>query len=260
LAELRETRGEIVVDGHRLETLSYAAVGDQPTIVTLHEGLGSVSMWKNFPSKVANATGCSVLVYSRYGHGKSDALREPRRVDFMHHEGIVVLPALLKQLEIRRPILLGHSDGGSISLLYAAAAPVESPRALILEAPHVFVEDLTVQSIAKIGDVYRTTDLPAKLARHHDHPDEMFWGWNKIWLDSNFRGWNIEDCLDVIHCPILVIHGYQDEYGTMAQVAAIQRRIPRAETLALANCGHSPHRDQPTATLAAIAAFLRKLT
>lgn len=258
LAELQETRGEIVVDGHRLETLSYVAADNPSTIVMLHEGLGSVSMWKDFPSKVAEATGYSVLVYSRYGHGKSDALCEPRRVEFMHHEGIVVLPALLAQLEIRRPILLGHSDGGSISLLYAAAT-AESLRALILEAPHVFVEDLTVQSIAKIGDVYRTTDLPAKLARHHDHPDEMFWGWNDIWLEPGFRAWNIEASLDAIRCPVLVIQGHEDEYGTMAQVAAIQRRIPHAETLALANCGHSPHRDQPAATLAAIADFIRKL-
>jgi pimeloyl-ACP methyl ester carboxylesterase len=258
LAELRERRGEVIVHGRRLETLSYPAIGDTPTIVMLHEGLGSVSMWKDFPEQLARATRCGVLAYSRYGHGKSDRLREPRRVDFMHDEATIALPALLERLGIQRPILLGHSDGASICLIYAAASPA-SPRALILEAPHVFVEDLTVQSIAKIGAAYKTTDLPQKLARHHDYADETFWGWNDIWLDPAFRSWNIEDHLGAIRCPLLVIQGTEDEYGTLAQVDAIKRRVPKAETLVLANCAHSPHRDQPAATLQAISQFVEKL-
>jgi len=253
--------GEVTVDGHRLETLSDPAPnGRQPTIVMLHEGLGSVSLWWDFPSRVAAATQCGVLAYSRYGHGRSDALREPLRVDFMHHEARVVLPGLLEALHIERPIVLGHSDGGSIALIYAALASAQpraaQPRALILEAPHVFVEDVTVESIAKIRDAYASTDLRTKLGRHHDHIDEMFLEWTKIWLDEKFRDWNIENELQKVRCPLLVIQGTDDEYGTMAQVAAIRRGVKDAETLLLPECGHSPHRDQPEATLEAIADFL----
>jgi len=250
--------GWATVDGHRLETLSYpAANGRQPTIVMLHEGLGSVSLWRDFPSRVAAATRCGVLVYSRYGHGRSDALREPRSFDFMHHEATVALPGLLEALHIERPVLLGHSDGGSIALIYAARSSAQ-PRALILEAPHVFVEDVTVESIAKIRDAYASTDMRTKLGRHHDHIDEMFLGWTKIWLDQKFRDWNIVEELRKVRCPVLVIQGTDDEYGTMAQVAAIRRGVKDTETLLLPECGHSPHRDQPEATLEAIAGFLRE--
>jgi pimeloyl-ACP methyl ester carboxylesterase len=249
-------RGEVTVDGHRLETLTYpAAAGQRPTIVMLHEGLGSVSLWRDFPSQVAAATQCGVLVYSRYGHGASDVLRESRSVGFMHHEATVVLPGLLNALQIERPILLGHSDGGSIALIYAAL-PSAQPRALILEAPHVFVEDVTVESIAKVRDAYANTDLRTKLGRHHNHVDEMFRKWTKIWLDGNFREWNIENELRDVRCPVLVIQGTDDEYGTMAQVAAIRRGVKEAETLLLPECGHSPHRDQTEATLEAIVGFL----
>jgi pimeloyl-ACP methyl ester carboxylesterase len=251
-------RGEVIVDGNRLETRSYRPPSGAPTIVMLHEGLGSVSMWRDFPEQVANATSCDVLAYSRYGHGKSDRLREPRSADFMHREATVVLPALLERLGIRRPILLGHSDGGSICLIYASAFP-EAPRALILEAPHVLVEDLTVGSIAKIGAAYKTTDLGQKLARHHDHADDTFWGWNRIWLEPAFRRWNIEDQLTSIRCPLLVIQGTEDEYGTLAQVDAIARRVPQAQSLVLSNCRHSPHHDQPTAVLDAVSQFVRSL-
>jgi pimeloyl-ACP methyl ester carboxylesterase len=215
-------------------------------------------MWKDFPERIAEATGCGVLVYSRHGHGKSERLAEKRGVDFMHHEARVVLPELLERMEIRAPILLGHSDGGSICILYAATA-ARKPKALVLEAPHVFVEDLSVSSIAKMRATYHTTDLPKKLARHHDHVDETFWDWNDIWLDPQFRSWNIEECLDDIACPVLVIQGEDDEYGTLAQVEAIRARLPRTETLILPKCGHSPHRDQPATTLAAISRFVRSV-
>jgi pimeloyl-ACP methyl ester carboxylesterase len=258
LAELQEYRSDVVADGKRLETLSYRGKADWPTIVMLHEGLGSVSMWKDFPEQLARTTGCSVTAYSRYGHGKSERLGEKRLVEFMHHEGTVVLPGLLACLEIERPILLGHSDGASICIIYAAAAPA-SPRGLILEAPHVFVEDLTVKSIAKIRTVYRSTDLPKRLGRYHDHVEEAFWGWNDIWLDPAFRNWNIEQCLDAVACPVLLIQGEDDEYGTMAQVEAIEPRVPNTQSLILRDCGHSPHRDQPRATLETMAQFVRKL-
>lgn len=258
LAELQGHRSDVVVDGKRLETLSYHGAGDRPTIVMLHEGLGSVSMWREFPERLARATRCGVVAYSRYGHGKSERLGEKRLAEFMHHEGTVVLPALLERLGIPRPILLGHSDGASICIIYAAASPA-SPRGLILEAPHVFVEELTLNSIAKIRTVYRTTDLPERLGRYHDHVEEAFWGWNDIWLDPKFRTWNIEHCLNSIACPVLVIQGKDDEYGTLAQVAAIKRRLPKTQTLVLPNCGHSPHRDQCTTTLETIAQFVPKV-
>ena len=257
--QLRQQLGEVVVDGKRLETLWIEpAEAARATIVMLHEGLGSVALWKDFPHKLASRTGCSVLAYSRYGHGASDKLMEKRPVRFMHHEGKVVLPELLDKLGIVRPILLGHSDGGSISLIFAGKHP-DRPQALILEAPHVFVEGLSVASITQAKVNYQTTDLPQKLGRYHAHVDATFWGWNDIWLDPEFRSWNIEEYLPAIRCPVLCIQGEQDEYGTIAQVKAIQARVPGTKILMLANCKHSPHRDQPDATLKRMVEFLATL-
>ncbi len=249
------SRGEIIVDGKRLETLWIGRErSDQPTIVMLHEGLGSIALWKDFPQQLAAHTGCGVLVYSRYGHGSSDKLMEKRPVNFMHHEGEVVLPELLDKLSIARPVLLGHSDGGSISLIFAGRYP-ERPRALVLEAPHVFVEDLSIASIAQAKVNYETSDLQQKLARYHANVDATFWGWNDIWLDPNFRDWNIEEYLAAIRCPVLCIQGEQDEYGTRAQVDAIAGQVPQTEIMMLPDCKHSPHRDQPEKTLARIVGF-----
>lgn len=252
-------RADVVVDRKRLEVVRYRGDEAKPTIVMLHEGLGSAAMWKDFPEKIAAATECGVLVYSRYGHGKSEKLLEKRATDFMHHEAQVALPELLEQFGIRNPILLGHSDGASIAIIYAGGSS-EKPRALILEAPHVFVEDLTVASIAKIRDTFRTSDLAKKLGRYHLHADKTFWGWNDAWLDPRFRYWNIEKYLDGIACPVLAIQGIEDEYGTLAQVAAIQKKVPGAEAVVLEKCGHSPHRDQEEKTLAAIVDFVEKVT
>jgi len=252
------TYREVLVDGKRLETLLLSPAANTPAIVMLHEGLGSIAMWKDFPEQLAQATGFGVLVYSRYGHGKSARLAEKRSVDFMHHEAKVVLPELLRQFQIHRPILLGHSDGASIALIYAGTCPPQV-RALILEAPHVFVEDLGVQSIANMRTLFESTDLPQKLARYHHHVEETFRGWNNIWLDPDFRSWNIEDCLAPITCPVLVIQGENDEYGTLAQMQAIQRQIPATQPLILPDCGHSPHRDHPALTLEAIAKFVSAL-
>lgn len=252
-----EQREDVELDGRRIETVRYPPAGARPTIVMLHEGLGSVSTWKDFPEQLADVTGCGVLVYSRYGHGRSDRLAEKRPVEFMHHEGMAVLPGLLERFGIRQPILLGHSDGASICLIYAGTA-AEKPRGLILEAPHVFVEEMTVQSIASIGQSYKTSDLPAKLARHHAHAEEMFWGWNEVWLDARFRNWTIEEYLAAIRCPVLLIQGEQDEYGSFAQIDAIKARAARAECFLLAECGHAPHRDQPALTLAAMADFVAR--
>ena len=246
------------VNGKRLETQLFQPAGANTTVVMLHEGLGSIAMWKDFPELVTETTGCRVLVYSRYGHGKSERLAEKRSADFMHHEAKVVLPELLRQFEIERPILLGHSDGASIALIYAGTWH-QQVRALILEAPHVFVEDFGIRSIAAIRKLYESSDLPQKLARYHDHVDEIFRGWNDIWLDPQFRDWNIEEYLAAISCPTLVIQGEDDEYGTLTQVEAIQRRVPATQTLILPHCGHSPHRDQPSLTLDAISKFVATL-
>ena len=253
-----EKREFVTIAGKRLETLFIEARdGDSPPILMLHEGLGSIALWKDFPQRLAERTGCGVLAYSRYGHGNSDRLLEKRPVSFMHHEAQVVLPEVLKTFGIKRPILFGHSDGGSIVLIYAGTFP-ESPRALVLEAPHVFVEDLSVESIAAAKINFQTTDFREKLAKYHAHGDETFWGWNDIWLDPEFRSWNIESFLSAIRCPILCIQGQQDEYGTRAQVEAIGSRVPGTEIVMLADCKHSPHRDQWERTLDAVASFVRK--
>lgn len=248
-----------VIDGHRLEIECWRPAGAValPPIVMLHEGLGSVALWKDFPRSVAERTGHEVIAYSRYGYGRSDALHGRREVDYMHHEGERVLPALLDALELSRPILLGHSDGASIALIFAGTYP-GAATALILEAPHVFVEDLTVASIAGAKVAFETTDLEAKLARYHADPGGTFRGWNDIWLDPRFRSWNIERYLDAIEVPVLLVQGRDDEYGTLAQVEAIAARTG-ARIALLERCGHSPHRDQGEATLEAITSFVSSL-
>ena len=244
------------IDGVRLETAWIAPVRpDRPTLVLLHEGLGSVALWKDFPARLAAATGAGLLSYSRYGHGASALLEGDRPVEYMHHEAEVVLPALLAHFQVERPILFGHSDGGSIALIYAGFRP-DDVAGLILEAPHVFVEDLTVRSIAQVKELYRTTDLAGRLRRYHQSVDQTFWGWNNIWLDPRFKLWNIEAYLPAIRCPILAIQGEDDEYGTRAQLDAIAAATPATEIVLLPTCGHSPHRDQAVAVLERSAAFI----
>ncbi len=256
---LQDKLGEVVVDSKRLETLWIEPREvSAATIVMLHEGLGSIALWKDFPQELATRTGCGVLVYSRYGHGKSEKLVKKRPVEFMHHEGEVVLPELLDKLGIANPILLGHSDGGSIALVFAGRYP-ERARALILEAPHVFVEDLSVSSIAAAKVAFETTDFRNKLARYHAHVNETFRGWNDIWLEPAFRAWNIESYLESIRCPVLCIQGEEDEYGTRAQVEAIRAQVPGTELVMLPDCRHSPHRDQREATLEKMAEFVAQI-
>jgi pimeloyl-ACP methyl ester carboxylesterase len=254
---IRET---YLVDGRRLEAARIEACrSDLPTLVLLHEGLGSIAHWKRFPLDLAETTGAGVFLYSRYGHGESDGLEEPRAISYMHYEAQVVLPEILRMAEIERPVLLGHSDGASIALIYAGTPP-ESPSGLILEAPHVFVEDLTVASIAQARRQYLETDLAKRLGWYHAHVESLFWGWNNIWLDPAFREWNIESLLDKIRCPVLVLQGSDDEYGTVKQVEAIQRGIPGASAaIILEHARHAPHRDRPEQTLLAISDFLRTL-
>jgi pimeloyl-ACP methyl ester carboxylesterase len=246
----------VTVDHHRLEIQrSAATAAGAPTLVFLHEGLGSVALWRDFPAQLAAATGCAALVYSRLGYGRSDRLPSPREVGYMHDEALTTLPALLETLGIVDPILIGHSDGASIALIYAGSGhPV---RGLILEAAHVFVEDITVASIAEARVAWHATDLRQRLARYHADVDGAFMGWNDIWLDPAFRSWTIEEFLPRVTCPVLAIQGADDEYGTPAQLEALARQVRGPiETLLLPQCKHSPHRDQAEATLAAMARFV----
>ena len=245
----------------RLEVTRYREpVAGHPTLVFLHEGLGSVSLWRDFPRAVAEATGCPALAYSRQGYGRSDPVALPRPLSFMHDEARTALPALLAAAGIEDAILVGHSDGASIAIIYAGENGAKL-HGLVLEAPHVFVEQVCVDSIAKVRESYRTSGLRERLARHHGaNVDCAFYGWADSWLDPAFRSWNLEAFLPGIQVPTLVIQGEDDEYGTLAQVERVCVQVSGpAERLVLPRCGHAPHRDQYDATLAAIADFVRRL-
>ncbi|WP_233802299.1 alpha/beta fold hydrolase [Paraburkholderia sp. HP33-1] len=236
---------------------------DAPIAVFLHEGLGSIAMWRDWPQTVCERLGMRGLVYSRPGYGLSTprAAHEKWPVDFMTAQAREILPALLDALDIdprqrQRMWVIGHSDGGSIALLYAALYPDALAGAVVI-APHVFVEDISVHSIAQTKALYETTDLRAKLARYHADVDSAFYGWNDIWLDPAFRQWSIVDALAPIRRPLLAIQGHDDNYGTMAQIDTIAARVPHAQLVKLDACGHSPHRDAPAELNDAIAAFVR---
>ena len=233
-------------------------IADRPVIVFLHEGLGSLAMWKEFPQIVADATGCRALVYSRAGYGQSEPRRAPRAVHYMHTEALDTLPALLDELRIDNPVLLGHSDGGSIALIFAGGSGRTAAGVIVL-APHVKVEPLSVAGITAARDTFLSTDLCEKLRRYHADPESVFWGWNDIWLSPAFRDWNIEEFLPHIACPVLAIQGEDDDYGTMEQIRIVGRKASRARLLELPQCGHSPQRDQRAAVTAAIVAFIESL-
>jgi pimeloyl-ACP methyl ester carboxylesterase len=242
----------ISVGGHRLEIQRIVGRDQLPTLIFLHEGLGSISLWRDFPHRLAAATGAPALVYSRYGYGKSDPIRGDRAVDYMHVEALTVLPQLRHELSLDDVVLVGHSDGASIALIHAGAGkwPV---RGLIVEAPHVFVEDISIAGITAAKRAFETGDLSSRLARHHVDYEGAFWSWNKIWLHPDFRGWNITEYLPGVRCPVLAIQGADDEYGTLAQVKAMTRGVSGPlENMILPDCGHAPHRDQAAATLAAM--------
>jgi len=246
----------LAIDGVRLEVRRIAGSKAGPTLVFLHEGLGSVGLWRDFPDKVAAATGLPALLYSRRGYGRSDPRAGSYAPDFMHREALDVLPKLLAEEGIERPLLIGHSDGASIALIHASRHPVAG---VVVLAPHVFVEAISVAAIAKAADAARDTDLLQRLGRYHERPDHAFWGWNDIWLLPAFRDWTIEDVLPAIQAPVLAIQGVDDEYGTMAQIDAIEAGVRAPfERLDLANCRHSPHRDQEQAVLRALADFVRR--
>jgi pimeloyl-ACP methyl ester carboxylesterase len=249
----------LVVNGLRLEYRDIpAATADQPTLLMLHEGLGCVAMWRDFPQQVAAATGCRVIVWSRAGYGGSAPYAVARTARYMHDEALEALPALLAALQIERPILLGHSDGGSIALIFAGAFP-DVPRGVIVMAPHEFVEEETLAGILAAKTAWTATDWPVKLGRYHADAARVFSDWNDSWLSPPFREWNIEAYLPAIRCPLLAMQGEDDEYATMRQIEVIAEAVPGTQLLKLAACGHTPQRDQPAAVLAAITGFVAKL-
>jgi len=233
--------------------------GEAPLIVFLHEGLGSVGMWRDFPDRLAAATGCGALVYGRTGHGGSGKVSGPRPVRYMHDEALDVLPAVFRHFELETAVLFGHSDGASIALIHAGAH-AGSVRALVVEAPHVFVETVSIEGIERITADYATTNLKERLARHHGtNTDSMFRAWSEVWLRPEFREWNIEKYLPAIDCPVLVVQGEDDQYGTLEQVEAVVNQVSgTAESLIVPGCGHAPHAERPDEVLGAAAGFIKK--
>jgi len=250
-------RGKVLACGKSLEAIACGPPPDQaPTIVMLHEGLGCVALWRDFPQRLAAATGHGVFVYSRAGYGRSEPVDLPRPLDYMSREARVSLPAALEAIDFKRGILLGHSDGASIAAIYAGERADERIRGLILMAPHLFTEEMGLASIAEARRAYETGDLRAKLAKYHAHVDCAFRGWNDAWLDPGFKAWNIEDKVDRWRVPALLVQGADDQYETVKQIRAIEARSPTpVESLLLDACRHSPHFDQPQATLKAIVHF-----
>ncbi len=235
----------LLVAGRELEIATVpGSAKSGPTLVFLHEGLGSLNLWRDFPLMLAERTGCSAVVYSRYGNGFSQALAEARSPAYMHDEALETLPPLLEAQGIRDVILVGHSDGASIAVIFAAEHP-EVVRGMVLEAPHLFVEDLSVRSIAAIRNEFEKGPLRERMARHHADADRTFYGWNDIWLSQSFRDWNIESFAANVRAPVLALQGLDDEYGTLAQIDALARnaRGP-VDRFVLAHCGHAPHRDR----------------
>ena len=233
--------------------------GNAPTIVFLHEGLGCVTMWRDFPERVAAGAGCGALVYSRRGYGGSDPAPAPWPVSFMHEEALEVLPAVLERFRVEKSVLFGHSDGASIALIYAGARAGCSS-ALVLEAPHVFVEPVCTGRIARLAGEYGTTRLKERLTRHHGaNTDSMVKAWSDVWLRPEFRLWNIEEFLPAIECPVLVVQGEDDEYGTLRQVDSVLAGVGGpAESRVLPRCGHSPHSERPSEVLEASVEFLQR--
>ena len=251
----------LTIGGKRLE---YRWCGprpeDAPTLVFLHEGLGCLALWRDFPAELAAATGCGALLYSRAGYGKSDPCELPRTARYLHTEGLNVLPEVLAALDVRDHVLVGHSDGGSIALIYAGGTSARGLRGVITEAAHVFNEEVTVAAIRTVREQYLQGDLRERLAKYHDHVDVAFWGWNDTWLSAEFRLWNIESFLPDIRAPLLVLQGADDQYGTPEQVGAIAAQAGGAcEAIVLPACAHTPHLERRAETFAAMKGFVERV-
>lgn len=255
------TTGTVKVNGKTLEFACFGpAPADAPTIILLHEGLGSVAQWKDFPQRVAEATGHGVFVYSRAGHGASDSERRPRTLDHSARHAHDDLPIIFEQIGLQKAILFGHSDGATIAAIYAGSVIDHRIRGLILMAPHFFTEPIGLAEIAKAKTAYETGDLRARMAKYHKDPDNCFWGWNNLWLDPGFVEWNISDVIDYWRIPVLAIQGRNDQYGTLAQISEIEDRIYAPVNVEiLEDCRHSPHFDQPDKTLDLVVGFTTQL-
>jgi pimeloyl-ACP methyl ester carboxylesterase len=243
--------GQLDVDGHALELIDLP--GAAPALVLLHEGLGSVGLWRGFPQRLHELTGRRLIAFSRFGHGRSVPPPQRRTPTFFHYEALKVLPAVLDQLDAPAPVLVGHSDGGSIALIHAAHHPVT---ALVLLAPHVFVEEITVQAIAKTRSEYLSGGLRERMARHHDDPDAAFFGWCDVWLDPEFRAWNLESEAAGVSAPALLIQGAEDPYGSLAQIERIEARVRGPVERLVLSGGHSPHLEHEREVTEATGRFL----
>lgn len=253
--------GFIEVGGARLEAATWGPPPDEAmTVVMLHEGLGSVALWRDFPARLAEATGCGVFAWSRAGYGRSSPAALPRPLDYMTREAMEGLPGVLDAAGVKRCVLLGHSDGATIAAEYAGGTEDRRVRGIVLMAPHFFTEDMGLAEIAKAREAWETTDLKARMAKYHDDPEATFRGWNGAWLDPAFRDWNVADCIDYIRVPTLAIQGREDQYGTPAQIDEIANRIyAPLDVEIIADCRHSPHLDKPDETLALVAEFVARL-
>ena len=252
----------IEIDGVKLECAWFGdAPTNAPTLVMLHEGLGSVSIWRDYPQALAQATGTRVFAFSRAGYGKSDPVKLPRPLDFMQREARDVLPKLLDKIKFRRGLLVGHSDGGTIAAAYAGTMQDHRVRGVVLIEPHFFVEEFNLKSIRKITTEYKVSDLREKLARHHDNPDNAFWGWSGAWLDPGFeRVLNLREELIHIRVPILIVKGENDPYATMEQVWLAERECYcPVEYIVIGGAAHAPHREKPAETLGATAGFINRI-
>jgi pimeloyl-ACP methyl ester carboxylesterase len=249
-------------DGLEIVVVPDESGDGRPPLVFLHEGLGSVELWRSFPADLRAAVGRpAMLVYSRAGYGRSPPIERPWPVSYMHREALEVLPALLAAHGVTRPVLVGHSDGASIALIHAGHGhPVAG---LVLLAPHVFVEDVTVAAIAAAGEAYGTTGLRARLAAYHDDVDGVFWGWNEVWRSSGFRRWDIRELLPGIAVPVLALQGEDDEYGSLAQLDAIERGVrgpfERHVVPAAGHVLHTGDTDRLVRTVARFYGALRSL-
>jgi pimeloyl-ACP methyl ester carboxylesterase len=253
LAAAMEIVQFVSVGGRRIEVVELAGPAGEAPLVLLHEGLGSARLWRSFPTDLHAATGRRVIAFSRHGHGRSEPPPEPRTPAFFHAEALQVLPDLLSRLEAESPVLVGHSDGGSIALIHAGRHPVTG---LVLMAPHVIVEAVTVAEIGETRRRYEDGDLRDRMARHHDDVDAAFWGWCDVWLDPEFRAWSLEADAERVSAPTLLVQGRDDPYGTLDQLDRIEARVRGPVERLVVPGGHSPHLEAPDAVVAAIAAFI----
>ncbi|MGG7567823.1 alpha/beta fold hydrolase [Rhodovulum sp. DZ06] len=258
----RAGAGRLVAAGKSLEWAGFgpAPSAELPAILLLHEGLGCLGLWRDFPRKLTEATGLPVFAWSRAGYGRSDPAKLPRPMDYMTREAVEVLPDVIDAVGAEQVILFGHSDGGTIAAEYAGRVDDPRLRGVVVMAPHFFAEPMGLQSIKDAAEAFATTDMKARMGKHHDDPEAAFRGWNDAWLNPDFHHWNVADAIDGIRVPVLAIQGEGDQYGTRAQVDEIAKRSPApVEVLMLGDCKHAPQFEQPQAVLDAVAGFVARL-